>query len=353
MGAKAKKRVRTPFLIAMGVALVGFGVISGIAFDVATRPAPRPQLMPAADAHASRAAPMPHVVAPVEAKGGSIFDGDDARRGYGSDTLRAGGNDALRAWAADQQATPLEPSRPPLAAFAVPTAADPARPVLAIVIDDLGLDRPRALRAIALKGPLTLSIMTYADNPQELVKQAHDNGHEVMAHLPMEPVNPKENPGRGALTSKMDDDAIRKALAGDLDGWSGYVGINNHMGSKFTADRNRMAVVMEELKARGLMWLDSRTINDSSGPGAARAIGVPFITRDIFLDNVETLDAIRVQLELAKTTARNHGTAVAIGHPHEATLIALKEWLPTLEQAGVALVPATEILKRRTEKAPG
>lgn len=337
MAEKSKpKAVRTPFLIAMGVALVGFGAISGVAFDLATRPAPPAKPVSGgapADAHASRSAPMPHVVAPQDVVDrGSILEGE-----------------ARRAWAPLPEETPAVR---PLADFAVPAAADPGRPALAIVIDDMGLDRPRALRMIALHGPLTLSLMTYADNLPDLVKQAHAGGHEVMAHLPMEPVNPKENPGRGALTSRMDEDAIRKMIAEDLDGWSGYVGINNHMGSKFTADRNRMAVVMGELKARGLMWLDSRTINDSAGPGAARALGVPFITRDIFLDNVETPDAIRVQLELAKATARSRGTAVAIGHPHETTINMLKEWLPSLNEAGIQLVPATEILKRRSEKAP-
>lgn len=335
MGEKSRQKlVRTPFLIAMAVALVGFGALSGIAFDLATRPPAKPKPVPI-DAHASRTAPMPHVVAPTSPAApdqGSILDGA-----------------AVRAWAPDPAESAVTR---PLAAYAVPAAADPDRPVLAIVIDDMGLDRPRALQMIALRGPLTLSLMTYADNLPDLVKQAHGHGHEVMAHLPMEPVNPKENPGRGALLARMDEAAIRKTIADDLDGWQGYVGINNHMGSKFTADRNRMAVVMEELKARGLMWLDSRTINDSAGPGAARALGVPFITRDIFLDNVETLDAVRVQLELAKATAKNHGTAVAIGHPHDATITALKEWLPSLGEAGIQLVPATEILKRRSEKAP-
>ncbi len=339
MGEKSKsKAVRLPFLIAMGVALVGFGVVSGIAFDMATRPAAPPKAFPVSEVHASRAAPMPKVVSPPSVAGesapgaGSILDAN-----------------TRRAWAPEQQAAVTQP---PLTAFAVATAADPNRPALAIVIDDMGLDRPRALQMIGLRGPLTLSLMTYAHDLAGLVKQAHGGGHEVMAHLPMEPVNPKENPGRGALMGKMDDDAIRKTLAADLDGWSGYVGINNHMGSRFTADRNRMAVVMEELKSRGLMWLDSRTINDTAGPGAARAIGVPFITRDIFLDNVETVDAVRVQLELAKATARSRGTAVAIGHPHDATITALKEWLPSLEAAGVVLVPATEILRRRNERAP-
>ncbi|MHB1204200.1 MAG: divergent polysaccharide deacetylase family protein [Rhodospirillaceae bacterium] len=336
MGVKTKPLVRLPFVIAGVVALVGFGAISGIAFDIATRPAPRPKPAVLGEAHASHAAPMPRVVAPATPSDGSFLDAD-----------------VRRAWAPDPQAADPQggSKQPPLMAFAVAVAPSD-RPVLAIVIDDMGLDRPRALQMIALHGPLTLSLMTYADDLPGLVKQAHDAGHEVMAHLPMEPVNPKENPGRGALLGKMDDDAIRKQIAADLDGWSGYVGVNNHMGSKFTADKAHMAVVMAELKARGLMWLDSRTIADSAGPGAARAAGVPFITRDIFLDNVETVDAVRVQLELAKATAKSNGTAVAIGHPHDATIAALKEWLPSLQAAGVVLVPATEILRRRSERAP-
>ena len=335
MGAKSKPLVRLPFIFAGVVALVGFGVVSGIAFDIATRPVARPKSAPLSEAHASRAAPMPRVIAPAMPSDGAFLDAD-----------------IRRAWAPDPQTPQAASKQPPLVAFAVPAAAPPDHPVLAIVIDDMGLDRPRALQIIGLHGPLTVSLMTYADDLPGLVKQAHDAGHEVLAHLPMEPVNPKENPGRGALLGKMDDDTIRMQIAADLDGWSGYVGINNHMGSKFTADKAHMAVVMAELKARGLMWLDSRTINDSAGPGAARAVGVPFITRDIFLDNVETVDAIRVQLELAKATAKSSGTAVAIGHPHDATIAALKEWLPSLQAAGVALVPATEILRRRSERAP-
>jgi hypothetical protein len=189
--------------------------------------------------------------------------------------------------------------------------------------------------------------MTYASGLPGLVQRAHAAGHEVMAHLPMEPRDPKEHPGPGVLLTKMDEGAIRRQIASDLDGWSGYVGINNHMGSRFTADRTRMAVVMSELKARGLMWLDSKTTGDSTGPGAAEAAGVPFITRDVFLDNEETVQAVIAQLDRTRSIAKTHGLAVAIGHPHDATIAALKQWLPTLAASGVALVPATEILRRR------
>jgi len=123
------------------------------------------------------------------------------------------------------------------------------------------------------------------------------------------------------------------------------------MGSRFTMDRARMAVVMEELKARGLLWLDSRTTTESVGPAAAQSAGVPYVTRDIFLDNIETVDAVLEQLDHAVATAKSRGTAIAIGHPHDATIAALKQALPTLKDRGVALVPVTEILKRQQAHA--
>jgi polysaccharide deacetylase 2 family uncharacterized protein YibQ len=150
----------------------------------------------------------------------------------------------------------------------------------------------------------------------------------------------------------MDDAAIRDALRADLDGWQGYVGVNNHMGSRFTADPARMAVVMAELKTRGLLWLDSKTTTNSAGPDAARAAGVPLIERDVFLDNVQTVAAVRDELEHAIAAAKVRGSAVAIGHPHEATIAALKAALPSFDARGIALVPLTEVLKRRSAHGP-
>jgi polysaccharide deacetylase 2 family uncharacterized protein YibQ len=118
------------------------------------------------------------------------------------------------------------------------------------------------------------------------------------------------------------------------------------MGSRFTLDKARMAVVMEELKARGLFWLDSRTTNDSVGPAAAQAASVPYVARDVFLDNVSTVPAVLEQLDRLIATAKSRGRAIAIGHPHDATIAALKQVLPTLPERGVVLVPVTEILKR-------
>ncbi|MDP1591852.1 MAG: divergent polysaccharide deacetylase family protein, partial [Prosthecobacter sp.] len=103
-----------------------------------------------------------------------------------------------------------------------------------------------------------------------------------------------------------------------------------------------------ELKARGLLWLDSKTVAGSVGVAAALAAGVPTLERDVFIDNEQVVPTVLAQLAEAEKIARSRGTAIAIGHPHDATLEALRQWLPTLEGKGIALVPVTEILRRRT-----
>lgn len=312
-----QKQVRPIFLIGLGLAFLFFGILSGVALDLATRPAERVQAKPRAP-QAQSLAPLVNDVSNIRPE-----------RPTGA---------PVRAWAPER----------PMVAFAVASPAPAGQPAIAIVIDDMGVDRTRSLRMIDLPGPLTLSLMTYADGLPDLAARARRDGHEVMAHLPMEPLDPKEDPGRGALKVGMNAEAIRATLASDLDSWSGYVGINNHMGSKFTGDRVRMNVVMGELKTRGLLWLDSKTSADSTGTAAARAAGVPTVERDVFIDNEQTVDAVLGQLAELEKIARSRGTAIAIGHPHDATLTALTQWLQTLDDKRIALVPVTEILRRRT-----
>jgi len=219
--------------------------------------------------------------------------------------------------------------------------------VIAIVIDDMGLDRTRSQKIIDLPGPLTVSFLTYADGLPAWAEKAHAAGHEVMAHLPMEPLDKGENPGPGALRVAMSEDDVRRQLATNLDSWSGYVGVNNHMGSRFTMDAERMNAVMDVLKSRGLLWLDSKTTQNSAGISAAVAAGVPHVERDVFLDNTQTVEAVMGQLEETEKIARAHGSAIAIGHPHDATIAALWRWMGELDAKGFALAPVTEVLRRR------
>jgi len=229
---------------------------------------------------------------------------------------------------------------------AVPFADLNSRPLVAIVIDDVGIDRPRSKRAWELPGPLTMSFLPYAKDLREQARAARSHGQELMLHLPMEP-NGRNDPGPNALLVSLSDAELRQRTQAALDSFDGYVGVNNHMGSRFTMFRPGMETVLRQFKGRGLMFLDSRTTAQSVGDQLSQEMGVPSIARHVFLDDDESLDAVRRKLAETEAVARRQGFVVAIGHPHEATLQALSEWLPGLQAKGLALAPATAVLRKR------
>jgi polysaccharide deacetylase 2 family uncharacterized protein YibQ len=229
---------------------------------------------------------------------------------------------------------------------ALPFADLNSRPLVAIVIDDVGLDRPRSKRAWELPGPITMSFLPYAKDLAEQARAARARNKELMLHLPMEPTG-RQDPGPGALLVSLPDSELRQRTLLALDSFDGYVGVNNHMGSRFTAFRPGMETVLRQLKVRGLMFLDSRTTPQSVGDQVGQEIGLPTIARHVFLDDDESLDAVRRKLAETEAIARRQGFVIAIGHPHEATLQALAEWLPTVQGKGMTLAPATAVLRKR------
>jgi polysaccharide deacetylase 2 family uncharacterized protein YibQ len=234
-------------------------------------------------------------------------------------------------------------------AVAVPPAA--GKPMIAIVIDDMGLDRHRSAAAVALPGPLTLSFLPYARDLASQTVAARRQGHELMVHIPMQPIG-TANPGPNALMTDLPPAEIKRRLDQDLDAFSGYVGINNHMGSRFTTDRAGLDVVMAELSARGLLFLDSRTVPHSQAASVAAAYQVPTAGRNVFLDNEQTSAEVTHQLAETERIARHAGFAIAIGHPHDVTIAALKAWLPTLAQKGFVLVPVSAVVARLQTPRP-
>lgn len=229
-------------------------------------------------------------------------------------------------------------------------AAPPAmrgRARIAIVIDDLGMDRRRTERAIALKGPLTLSFLAYADDLPHLTEAAHRAGHELLVHVPMEPMSRAEDMGPNGLAVALSHDELMRRLRWDLGRFEGYVGINNHMGSRFTSDTPAMTAIMAELKTRGLLFIDSRTIASTVAAEVAQRLGVPNASRDVFLDNESNATAVGERLAILEATARRHGSAIAIGHPHDGTLAELTLWLDKLDSKGLVLVPVSTIVKER------
>lgn len=253
-------------------------------------------------------------------------------------------------------ALPAAPPRPlpPLVAppagtpawkyFALPAPAATGQPRIVIVIDDMGVDRHRSDKVASLPGPLTLAWLPYARDLPQQTEKARAHGHELIVHMPMEPTG-KEDPGPGALLTRLDEATLRQRLTANLSAFHGFVGINNHMGSRFTADRAGMAVVMAELGARGLMFLDSRTTATTAAGPLSAHYHVPMLSRDVFLDHVMTAQGVAASLAKVEQIAARNGLAIAIGHPHDVTIAALSQWLPTLQAKGFQLVPLTAAVK--------
>jgi polysaccharide deacetylase 2 family uncharacterized protein YibQ len=241
-------------------------------------------------------------------------------------------------------------AKPAWQRLAVAAPATGGRPMIAVIIDDMGLDRHRSQEIIDLPGPLTISFMSYAGDMAHQEAEAKAHGHEIMMHVPMEPLDGHLDPGPGVLTDKLSSAEIRKTLDADLAKFGGYVGINNHMGSKFTANARGMEVVMQDLRERGLLFIDSLTSDKSVGWAMARRYGVPTAARNVFLDDSSDLAAVEKQLAKLEEVARHKGTAIAIGHPRDATIKALAAWLPKLSAKGLVLVPVTAVVRARMDE---
>ncbi|HTI86768.1 MAG TPA: divergent polysaccharide deacetylase family protein [Alphaproteobacteria bacterium] len=216
---------------------------------------------------------------------------------------------------------------------------------IAIVIDDVGLDQPRSRRAAELPPAVTLSFLPYGNAIDRQVESARGKGHEILVHVSMEADSKTVSPGPNALTVDLAPDEVAKRLDWALTRFTGYVGFNNHMGSRFTSQEPGMRVVLQEARKRGLLFLDSKTAPETVGARLSREFGVPFAARDVFLDNDMSEAAVQKQLAVLESVARRDRGAIAIGHPHDGTLTALEAWIPTLAARGFVLVPVTALVK--------
>jgi polysaccharide deacetylase 2 family uncharacterized protein YibQ len=215
---------------------------------------------------------------------------------------------------------------------------------LAIILDDLGYDRAAADAIFALPYPLTISVLPNRPHSVDIAEEAHRRGYQVMLHLPMESL------GNG----KAEFQELRPGMSGKdvsvlvnqfLHAVPEVAGVNNHQGSQSTADAALMAELMPVLREHKLFYIDSRTTAATVAYDAARNAGVRAAFRNVpFLDDVAEVSAVRKQLQRALRDARERGDAVAIGHPHPATLKALSEVLPQAKAQGVQLVFASELV---------
>jgi len=218
-------------------------------------------------------------------------------------------------------------------------------PQLAIILDDFGSDRAAAEAVFAMPYPLTISILPNHEHSREIAEKALQRGYQVMLHLPMQSVA-NEAPEKEELRPGMTAAEVRTMLDEMVESIPNVVGANNHQGSQATCDPALMRELMPALHQKNLFYIDSRTTAATVAFDEARREGVATAYRNVpFLDDVQDTTAIRKQLAIALRDAKEKKSAIAIGHPHAATLEALREFLPTVRASGVRLVFASDVVR--------
>ncbi len=223
-------------------------------------------------------------------------------------------------------------------------------PKIVFIIDDVGHTMEYLDDFRRLGNRVTYAILPFLKNSAFFDRMSVDTGAEVILHIPLESVN-GTIPGPGLIRTNMSNDYVLDILDRELDLLPHCIGANNHMGSKGTADLQLMEIILNRLKQRNLIFLDSMTTDQSVARQIGSMINLPILKRDVFLDNDATNPAaIREQVKLLADVARKQGYAIGIGHYHAATLRVLNEEIPRLQSEGFDMVSLRDILRLRKSR---
>ncbi|MEJ8863044.1 divergent polysaccharide deacetylase family protein [Pseudomonas jessenii] len=229
---------------------------------------------------------------------------------------------------------------------AEPTGSTSHKAYLSLIIDDLGQSLPRDRRVLALPGPVTAAIMPDTPHATEFAREAHRAGKIVILHMPMDPAT-----GPFAWHPELPVDELEKRLNAAFKMVPYTSGINNHMGSRMTAQPTAMAWLMAALQRRHKFFVDSRTSAQTVAAAQAQKIGLASVSRDVFLDDERTEAAILTQLQTAISLAHKQGSAVMIGHPYPQTLAVLERELPKLKAQGIEWIDIRQMISVRGNRA--
>lgn len=225
-------------------------------------------------------------------------------------------------------------SSPPPVPIPKPLAQE--KKTVAFVIDDFGNNMAGTEEILSLPVPLTVAVMPFLPSTKQDAELAHQKGHDVFVHLPMEPIRGKRSwLGPGAITTDLSDDEIRSRVEKAIDDVPHAIGMNNHMGSKVTANERIMRIVLRVVKERGLMYLDSKTTDKSVAAKLAKEMGIPYVENQIFLDDVYSVPHITKQMEKVCQRIGNHPLCIAIGHvgpPGKKTASVLRQYIPRIQK---------------------
>ena len=224
-----------------------------------------------------------------------------------------------------------------------PPAAHRGRIVL--ILDDVGFDHQPLSAAMRIDPNINFSILPNARRASEVANLLHEQGFEVLCHLPMEPEQfPRVSPGEGAVLTTMSDAEIARTTMANVHAVPYARGVNNHMGSRATADRRVMESVLAALPD-GMYFIDSRTTGTSVAASVAREMSVRAASRNVFLDDVASDAAVRHQLQVLVREAEEHGIAIGIGHMYPATVRVLTAEVPALRRQGFRFIRASEAVR--------
>ncbi len=219
------------------------------------------------------------------------------------------------------------------------------KPRIVFVIDDIGINKEFGHEALQLDKRVALAFLPYGKYTLYLSQLAKQKGHEVLVHMPMEPLNPKINPGPDALYLNADKSEISQKVIQNINNVYQPTGVNTHMGSKFSADQEYMRIVIDIIKQNDLYFMDSVTTKHTQGLMQAKRAGLVHLRRDVFLDNIKTDKAIKKQMDVAKTKARKDGYAVIVAHPFTKSFTHIKNEIVSLEAQGFQVITIPQLLE--------
>lgn len=216
---------------------------------------------------------------------------------------------------------------------------------LSIIIDDIGNDLVPVRELLKIDADITFSILPLCSRSRESAEMIHKAHRETLLHLPMEPNSyPRENPGNGSLFTDMNNEELASLLEKDLASVPYVSGVNNHMGSKFMADEEKLVIIFNILKKKKLFFIDSRTTANTKAPAASKKTNIQFASRKVFLDNDRDYNEIYNKLLAAAQNSSYVSPLIIIGHPYPETIRAIKDASRVLREKGILIVPVSKLI---------
>lgn len=246
--------------------------------------------------------------------------------------------------------------RRPIDVYARPSkyaekAAPGEKPRIAVLINGMGLSDGVTAEAIkGLPAPISVAYGAYGRNLQDWVERARGAGHEVLLQVPLEPLDyPTNDPGPHTLLTTLPPEENMKRLQWLMSRFTGYVGVTNQMGAKFETTQASLTPMLEEIKARGLLFVDDGTVKDSAGSQVAGTIGLDYAAADVQIDAVPSPDDINKALARLEAVAKEKGSAIGVASAKPGTIKQISQWAGQLQGKGIVLIPVSAAIRSQRQ----